>query len=60
MPTMPLVFKHKAKEEGQTSKRAISDLTVICLWSILGLVFAMLTIRTGFAVDLVQFLATAG
>lgn len=52
MPTdIVLVLTRRAEEEAQTSKRRVTDLTIVCIWSVLGLVLAMLMIRMGFDAD---------
>lgn len=53
MPTdIVLVLRRKAEKEAQASKRRVTDLTIVCFWSVLGLVLAMLMIRMGFDADL--------
>ena len=52
-----LVLKHNARQEAQA---AHTDLTVVCLWSVLGLLLAILMIRMVFDVDLAQSMVIAG
>jgi hypothetical protein len=54
------VLTHRAKEKTQTSKHNLTDLTVVCLWSALGLVLAMVMIRAGFDAEIVRALVIAG
>ena len=54
------VITHGAKEETQASKHDLTDLAVVCLWSVLGLVLAMIVIRAGFDAEMVQALVIAG
>lgn len=61
MPTdIVMVLMRKAKEEAQTLTDILTDLTVVCFWSVLGLVLAMLMVRMGFDADLAQDLVAAG
>lgn len=61
MPTdIAMVLMRKAEREAQASKDALTGLTVVCLWSVLGLVLAMLMISMGFDADLAQDLVIAG
>jgi hypothetical protein len=49
MPTdIGLVVMRKAEAEAQISKDALIDLTIVCLWAILGLVLTSLMFNLGF------------
>jgi hypothetical protein len=54
------VLTHRAKKEAQASKHDFTDLAVVCIWSVLGLVLAMVMIRAGLDAEIVQYLVTAG
>ena len=51
------VLLHKAYVESQVSK---NSLTIICLWTVVGLVLTGLMIRLGFGTEMAAALAIAG
>ena len=61
MPTdIVLVLRRKAEDEAQASKHRVAELTIVCFWSVLGLILAMLMIRMGFDADLASDLVMVG
>jgi len=61
MPTN-IVFapRRKATPKSQISKNAFTDLTTICLWSIVGLVLVTLLLNSGMDPELVATMLIPG
>jgi hypothetical protein len=61
MPTdIAFVTRRKAMPEPQISKDAFTDLTIICLWSIVGLVLATLLLNSSMDPELVATMLIPG
>ncbi len=61
MPTdIGVVPRHGGAPKEQNSKSAFTDLTTICLWSIVGLVLVTLLLNSGMTPELVATMLIPG